>query len=284
MNKKRVMICSGGFDPLHSGHIQMFKDAKSKCDWLVVCINSDAWLKKKKGINFLEYSERVDIIKAIKYIDEVVLFEDDESGSAVNGLKKVISNEQFYKNKFKNVTYLDHGEIYMEDTETEIEFIFVNGGDRNKKSTPSLEQKYCEENGILLEWSVGGNKFNSSSWILNRYRDWHFEMTERAWGKFFVIYKDLFKKVKIIEIEPKKSISLQYHNHRSEHWVVSEGIATVYIETDKYKHEETVNKNESIYVPIGAKHKITNNSDNILQIVEVQLGDIVEETDIVRLD
>lgn len=284
MDTKKVMILSGGFDPLHSGHIEMFKNAKNQSDFLVVCINSDSWLKNKKGINFLTEDERLSIIKSIKYVDDAFIFEDDEYGSALNGIKRVVSLEENYKIMFREWIYLTYDEPYMEEPLPKIEFIFGNGGDRNPNSTPSLEQKYCEENGISLVWNIGGNKSNSSSWILNRYRDWHFEETERCWGKYKVIYQDSKKKVKVIQVNPKCSLSLQSHEKRSEHWTVVQGTASVYLETEKYKLEKIVDTNESIYVPVGAKHKLINNKDELLEIVEVQIGSYLGEDDIIRYD
>ena len=283
MKTKKVIILSGGFDPIHSGHVEMFKNAREQADFVIVCLNSDDWLKKKKGINFLDFEERSNIIRSMKYVDEIVSFEDDLFGSVVNGIKKVIDNKDSYQKILTDKTYLTDGELYCEEL-CEIEFYFGNGGDRNSKSTPSLEQKFCEDNGIGLIWGLGGNKSNSSSWILNRYRDWHFEMTDRAWGNYKVVYQDTNKKVKIIEVMPNSSLSLQSHDKRSEHWVVVEGTANVIIETEKFRREEIVERNESIYVPVGAKHKLTNNQDSILQIVEVQIGDYLGEDDIVRFD
>lgn len=279
-NVKRVIICSGGYDPIHSGHVDMFKDARQNADFLVVCLNSDEWLKKKKGINFLNFDNRRNIIASMRYVDDVIGFEDDATGSAVNGIKAVVEK---YKNAFVDRTMLTDGEIYSEEP-AEVIFIFANGGDRNPNTTPSLEQKYCEENGIEMLWGIGGNKTDSSSWILNRYRDWHFEITDRLWGNYKVVYQDSNKKVKIIEVEPGKAISLQTHSKRSEHWVVVEGTAVVYLETEKYKREEIVNCNESIFVPIGAKHKLYNRTNQMLQIVEVQIGEYLGEDDIIRYD
>ena len=275
MGVKSVIILSGGFDPLHSGHIEMFKQAKEQYDYVAVCLNSDEWLKKKKGTNFLSFDERKGILESIKYVDFVFGFEDDEKGSAVNGIKEVIK----YFNFVIDVDY----DSYELETHTQ-KFYFGNGGDRNVKTTPSEEQKFCEENGIVMVWNVGGGKNNSSSYLLNRYRDWHFEMTDRPWGNYKVVYQDSNKKVKVIEVEPHRSLSLQSHSMRSEHWVVVEGTAVVYIETDKYKHEEIIRCNESIYVPIGAKHKLYNKTDQMLQIVEVQIGDYLGEDDIIRYD
>ena len=277
---KKVMILSGGFDPLHSGHIQLMENAKNMTDYLVVCVNSDEWLKKKKGINFLSLDERMKIIKNLKCVDDVISFPDDEYGSAINGIKIVIEK---YRNFFKDITLLTDGEICSESP-MEVKFIFANGGDKNTKNIPTQEQKYCEDNGIEMIWNIGGDKLNSSSWILNRYRDWYFEMTDRIWGNYKVVYQDSNKKVKIIEVMPHHSISLQSHAQRSEHWVVVEGTANVLIETEKYKHEERVERNESIFVPVGAKHKLFNNQDSLLQIVEVQIGDYLGEDDIIRYD
>ena len=278
--QKTVAICSGGYDPLHSGHIELFKEAKFKYGYLVVCLNSDNWLKNKKGFNFLEFDERKKIIQSLKYVDDVIGFDDDEFGSAINGIKSVVEK---YKDHFTKPIMLTDGELYSEEP-LSIKFVFANGGDRNSNSTPTLEQQYCMANGIELAWNIGGGKNNSSSYLLNRYRDWHFEMTDRAWGNYKVIYQDSNKKVKIIEVEPGKAISLQTHSKRSEHWVVVEGTATVYLETEKYKHEEIVHCNESIYVPIGAKHKLYNKSNQMLQIVEVQIGEYLGEDDIIRYD
>ena len=276
----KVIILSGGFDPLHSGHIEMMENAKRIGGFLVVCVNSDEWLTKKKGINFLPISERINIIKNISYVDDVITFEDDEYGSAVNGIKAVVEK---YANYFKDYTYISDGEIYTEQP-IKTEFVFGNGGDRKANSTPSIEQVYCEENGIELLWNLGGDKSNSSSWILNRYRNWHFEMEERVWGNYKVIYQDAFKKVKVIEVMPHKALSLQSHDKRSEHWTVVEGVATVILEEDKYKLEKIIERNESIYIPVKAKHKLINNTDDVLQIIEVQIGEYLKEDDITRYD
>lgn len=283
MNIKKIMILSGGFDPIHSGHVEMFKNAKEQADYVIVCLNSDEWLTKKKGINFLDFQERSHILSSMKYVDQIIKFDDDEFGSAVNGLKKILEDKHLYEKILTDKTYLDGGTLYSEEL-CEIQFYFGNGGDRNPKSTPSLEQKFCEENGIGLIWGLGGNKSNSSSWILNRYRDWHFEITDRSWGNYKVVYQDTNKKVKIIEVMPNSSLSFQSHEKRSEHWVVVEGTANIIIETEKYRREELVERNESIYVPIGAKHKLINNQNSILQIVEVQIGDYLGEDDIIRYD
>jgi len=135
---KEIIILSGGFDPLHIGHLRMFKAAKERGAVVIVGSNSDAWLTRKKGQPFMPQAERVEILKAIKYIDYVYTF-DDSDDSACNLIEKVI-------NKYKD---------------DKVKLFFGNGGDRTIESTPEIE--YCDENGIEMLWEVGGGKIQSSS-------------------------------------------------------------------------------------------------------------------------
>ena len=103
---------------------------------------------------------------------------------------------------------------------------------------------------------------------------------ERPWGWYDVIDKGSSYKVKSIHVEPGKSLSLQRHMHRSEHWVVVEGTALVQVGEDK----EFVNVNEGSYVPICAMHRLSNPGKIPLRIIEVQCGNYLEEDDIERFD
>ena len=85
----KISVVSGGFDPIHSGHISYLKEASEISNKLVVCLNSDVWLAKKKGKPFLPFAERKCILESIKYVDEVISFKDDELGSCINGIEKV---------------------------------------------------------------------------------------------------------------------------------------------------------------------------------------------------
>jgi cytidyltransferase-like protein len=104
----KIIVVSGGFDPLHSGHIAYFKHAVSYGDKLIVALNSDNWLVKKKGKFFMPFFERKTIIENLNYVDEVIDFKDDEIGSCICALEKV-------------------KHLYTED-----EIYFANGGDKNK--------------------------------------------------------------------------------------------------------------------------------------------------------
>jgi len=141
---KNIVLVSGGFDPVHSGHIKLIEEA-SKYGEVVVLLNSDNWLRNKKGKEFLPFVEREIIMMAIKSIVDVIAF-DDSDKTCLDGIKKAIS-------KFSNK-----------------KIIFANGGDRNNSTTP--EKTFCDENNIKTIWGVGGNnKANSSSWILKKWNE-----------------------------------------------------------------------------------------------------------------
>ena len=131
----KLVIVSGGFDPIHSGHIEYFKAAKEYGDKLIVALNSDAWLENKKGKFFMPFDDRKSIIESMSYVDEVIDFKDDEVGSCINALAKA-------------------KKLYPND-----EIIFANGGDRNNTNIPEMSVS-----GIEFIFSVGGDdKKNSSS-------------------------------------------------------------------------------------------------------------------------
>ena len=150
----KIIIVSGGFDPIHSGHIAYFKAAKELGTKLVVALNSDNWLINKKGKFFMPFEERKLIIENLTSVDSVISFKDDDSGSATNALIKV-------------------KEIYPND-----DIVFANGGDRNQGNIPEMSV-----DGIDFIFSVGGDdKKNSSSWILKKWQYYH---EERLWGSFY---------------------------------------------------------------------------------------------------
>ena len=142
MNK--IILISGGFDPLHSGHIAMIEEA-GKYGKIIVLLNSDKWLINKKGKYFLSFKERYIIMSALKNVIDVIGFNDDDK-TCIKGIKKIIKK---YPNKLIK---------------------FANGGDRNIKTTPEYE--FCKENKIETLWEIGGKfKKNSSSWILRKWNE-----------------------------------------------------------------------------------------------------------------
>ena len=140
---RKLVLVSGGFDPIHSGHIYLIQ-AASKYGDVIVLLNSDQWLRNKKGKEFLTFREREIIMKSIKNVVDVLSFDDSDT-TCINGIKKAIQ-------KYQNCIIK-----------------FANGGDRNDKTT--AETNFCNENNIETLWAVGGsNKSNSSSWILKKWR------------------------------------------------------------------------------------------------------------------
>ena len=141
-----IVLVSGGFDPIHSGHIALIEEA-SKHGNVVVLLNSDQWLRNKKGKEFLSFSEREIIMKSIKKVIDVLSFDDSDT-TCLNGIKKALKKYPNHKLKF------------------------ANGGDRNSTSTPNPETIFCKQNNIETLWGIGGNnKMNSSSWLLKRWKN-----------------------------------------------------------------------------------------------------------------
>ncbi len=113
-----------------------------------------------------------------------------------------------------------------------------------------------------------------------RHEHYSHKTVRRPWGSYTVLDTGFGFKIKLVEVDPFKSLSLQFHKRRSEHWVVVEGRAKV----TKGKKSYYVDSNESTFIPIGCIHRLTNPSNSILKIVEVQAGGYLEEDDITRLE
>ena len=138
--KKIVVAVSGGFDPIHIGHVRMFKEAKKLGDELVVILNNDNWLKQKKGYVFVFQKERAEIIRSLECVDRVVLTGHKpnlKNTSVCVELKKIRPN------------------------------IFANGGDRFKKNVPEIAT--CKEINCDIIFNIGwGGKIQSSSWLIDK--------------------------------------------------------------------------------------------------------------------
>jgi len=204
----KIVLVTGGFDPIHSGHISYFKEAKTLGDMLIVGLNSDEWLERKKGRAFMPWNERLCVINNLSMVDEVYTF-DDEDGSAKAFIKQVRAHYPT------------------------AELIFANGGDRTSNNIPEMEVK-----DVLFKFGVGGeNKKNSSSWILE---EWKAPKTERVWGYYRVLYEVSGLKVKELTVNPGKSLSMQKHSYRNEHWHIVEGVANVQLKYHRPDRSEEV--------------------------------------------
>ena len=251
----RIIVVSGGFDPIHSGHISYFKSAKEQGDMLIVALNSDEWLVNKKGKFFMPFYERKEIISNLSVVDKVISFEDDDVGSAKNALIKI-------------------KEMYPEE-----KIVFANGGDRNKENIPEMSIE-----GIEFLFSVGGDdKKNSSSWIL---KNWQYYHEERLWGSFYNLFEKEQVKVKELIVDSGKGMSFQKHFKRSEIWLVSEGSCVVNYSKSlpDNKNKIQLNKFDHYLVPVGEWHQITNPFEEKCHIIEIQYGEECIEEDIERTE
>ena len=141
---KKVSLVTGGFDPIHSGHIRYFERAKDLSNYLVVGINTNEWLTRKKGQYFLPWIERAEIIRHLDMVDAVISWEDDDD-SALGAISKCLEISE--------------------------KVIFCNGGDRIKSNIPEV-MGYSDDPRVEFKFAIGGeDKLNSSSWILNNYFD-----------------------------------------------------------------------------------------------------------------
>ena len=139
---KKVSLVTGGFDPIHSGHLRYFERAKDFSDYLVVGLNGDPWLKRKKGQYFQCWTERADIIRHLDMVDAVISW-DDADDSALGAIAKCLEISE--------------------------KVIFCNGGDRNKTNIPEA-MGYGDDPRVEFRYGIGGeDKLNSSSWILHNY-------------------------------------------------------------------------------------------------------------------
>ena len=138
----RVVIVSGGFDPIHSGHIEHFKEAKKLGDILIVGLNSDEWLTRKKGKPFMPIQERLAVIRELRMVDSAVAFNDDND-SSIDLIKKAL--------------------VLFDDV------LFANGGDRTQDNIPEIYE-FDKDPRVQFAFGVGGtHKQNSSSWILKQW-------------------------------------------------------------------------------------------------------------------
>ena len=247
----KIVLVTGGFDPIHSGHIAYFKAARELGDKLVVGVNSDEWLTRKKGQPFMSWEERATIVASLHDVDRVINF-DDSDNSAKDAIRKA-------------------REIFPGH-----DIIFANGGDRTKDNIPEMEllKEYLN---LEFVFGVGGeDKKNSSSWIL---QEWKAPRVERTWGYYRVLHDVPGTKVKELTVNPGQKLSMQRHQQRAEFWFVSEGIATV--KWDEHGHT-TIKKHGTDVIYKEEWHQLINNTDQPLKIIEIQYGEACDESDIER--
>ena len=156
MSKKyKVILISGGFDPVHKGHIECIQNAKKLADEVWIGLNNDSWLHRKKGKQFMKEDERKFIMENLKDVDYVYIM-----NPLIHGDDTAID-------------FIDHARRkWMRERGTWEEGImaFGNGGDRVSGGVPATEEDVCSTLGIDLVWGLG-DKVQSSSWLLEKYNN-----------------------------------------------------------------------------------------------------------------
>src|SRR3989344_4869610 len=254
---------SGGFDPIHIGHVRMLKEAKAHGDKLVVIINNDNWLRDKKGYVFMPQKERAELLRELPFVDKVVLTDHSQKDP----------HDAYHRGVSRELTKIKPD-------------IFANGGDRDKKNATDPKSslywdiKTCKKLGIKLVFNIGhGGKIQSSSWMV-RDVSRNFLRSVRPWGEFYGWDEGKTWKLKTIYIKAGKRLSLQYHNHRSELWTLVSGDATATLEVNGGYKRIPLIIGQIFAVPARMVHRLESKRGGA--VVEVALGDF-DEKDIVRL-
>ena len=254
-----VVLVTGGFDPLHSGHVAYLQAARQLGDQLVVGVNSDEWLVRKKGRAFMNKDERTAVIAALAVVDHTVWF-DDSDGSARDAIRKC------------QLMFPNH------------RIVFANGGDRTSNNIPEMT-----EHNVEFAFGVGGtHKMNSSSWILE---EWRAPKTPRPWGYYRVLHEHGNSvKLKELTVEPGQRLSMQRHQQRAEHWFVCQGTASVYTvvyadnnDSTDIQLLNTYEQHQHVHIPRTQWHQLCNEHDTPLKLIEIQYGSQCIEEDIERV-
>ncbi len=246
--KSKVVAVSGGFDPLHIGHIRYLKEAQKLGDSLVVILNNDHWLRAKKGFVFMPEKERAELVRAVAGVDKVIL-----TSHKLHDSDRSVSREL---RKLKPA-------------------VFANGGDRTSMAeTPEAE--VCKKHGIQMVFGVGrGGKVQSSSWLVKKV-PLSTKVDVRPWGSMQTFTHQNGYWVKGISVSPGRRLSLQSHRFRSEHWVCVDGSVEVEI-NGKYRRLQV--GDSAAFGPL-TRHRLSSKSGGT--IVEIGFGAKVDESDIVR--
>ena len=279
----KIAITSVYANPIHPGHIECFDLSKGIADEVWVIVNNDAQAKMKRGTeSFQDEQFRMNVVGSLKSVDRVILSVDTDS-SVCETLRQTLT------------------EIAARPDITEV--VFTKGGDRFAHEIP--EAAILAEYGVAIVDNLGAKIYSSSSYV-NRVANQadtekltaelakipkemqeedYIEVGYRPWGVYYVLEDKPNFKVKKIIVKEGARLSLQSHKHRSEHWVVVEGEATLQIrqvEHPDHIGHQILYPNQSCYIPQGYVHRLANHGTSPLVLIEVQTGSYTGEDDIVR--
>ncbi len=279
----KIAITSVYANPLHPGHIECFDMSKQIADELWVIVNNDLQAKIKRGTeSFQDEQFRMQVVGSLKAVDRVILSVDADSTVCAT-LEQTLA------------------EIAARPEITEV--IFTKGGDRFASEIP--EAAILKKHGVKIIDSLGAKTHSSSSYV-NRVANQadslklqaelasipkemqeqeYIEVGYRPWGVYYVLEDKPNFKVKKIIVKEGQRLSLQSHKHRSEHWVVVEGEATLQIrqvEHPDHIGHQILYPNQSCYIPQGHVHRLANHGTSPLVLIEVQTGSYTGEDDIIR--
>ena len=245
-------LVSGGFDPVHVGHLRMFQDAKKLSDNVILLLNNDEWLIKKKGKQFMNQNQRKEILDEFSSISEVIIQKSNDKSSS-KAIEDFVNN-----NPNKKICY-------------------CNGGDRSNIKNIH-ESEICRKLDVDLQFGVGGVvKIESSSELTKNYLG---NVEKRPWGNYHIIAKNTGYQIKEIKVSQGSKLSLQKHKNRSEFWQIVKGKSKITIE----ESEHYLKEREYIYIPKNTVHRIENIGKEDLIFIEIQLGENLKEDDIIRLE
>ncbi|RSN72697.1 adenylyltransferase/cytidyltransferase family protein [Candidatus Methanodesulfokora washburnensis] len=238
-----TVAVSGGFDPLHADHIKLFREAKKLGDRLVVILNTDEWLMKKRGFVFMPFEQRKEILESIRYVDEVVK-QIDTDMSVAQTLALVKPD------------------------------IFAKSGDRTLDTLPKAEAQICEKYNIRLMYVDTGEIRVHSSWLLNRVKNEYQTRIEKPWGYEDILSNSSNELVKRIFIRRGQRTSLHYHKQRDEVITCLDGEGFLILNDKAY----SISRMFSIRIRPYEHHRIEAKTD--LMLIEVSNGHL---DDVVRV-
>jgi cytidyltransferase-like protein len=258
-------LITGGFDPLHGGHMDYIMDAANHCDYLYIGLNSDRWLTRKKGMSFMNFDDRSRILSNLKQVKGVFSFNDDDETAceAINimiQMGKALDGDNFV-------------------------IRFMNGGDRSFENTPE-QKRFGTNKNVEFLYGVGGGKRNSSSVLVKdaAHKLNSLNRVDRNWGYYEILSETktegMHTKLKKLVVNPGASLSMQYHYNRSELWFIAEGRCKL----ERQRHNfEILEKGSRAKINQHDWHRLINPTNEPVVVYEIQYGQQCEEEDIVRL-